>query len=62
MKYLMDDRNDYFDTKFISRLEHQTKILKRLISLNAAQAIAHAKEMPEEKGPKRLILHYQKAV
>lgn len=33
LKYLVDDRNAYFDTKFLSRLEHQTKILKRLISL-----------------------------
>ena len=63
MKYLVDDRNAYFDTKFLSRLEHQTKILKRLISLQAAQAIAEAQEMPQKyKDQQRLVAHYQQAV
>ena len=63
LKYLVDDRNAYFDTKFLSRLEHQTKILKRLISLQAAQAIAEAQEMPQKyKDQQRLVAHYQQAV
>lgn len=62
MRYLKDDGNNYFDTKFLSRLEHQTKFLKQQIGEHAAEAIAIANDLEDEQGPKtRLISHFQKA-
>ena len=65
MEYLVNDRNDFFDKKFISRLEHQTMMLKRLINLQAAQAIAATQEQHRRKGGSaspNMIEKYQKAV
>lgn len=42
LEYLLDDRRDFFDKKFVSRLERQTQILKRLINVQAAEFIANS--------------------
>lgn len=39
MEYLLNDRNDFYDTNFLTRLEHQVKILKRLINLQVAKVM-----------------------
>ena len=33
MEYLVNNRNDFYDTNYLARLEHQVKMLKRLINL-----------------------------
>ena len=63
MEYLCNDNHDFFDRQFLSRLEHQTKILKRLINLQAAQAIASVEaEKNPNASPKRMVAQFQKAV
>ena len=49
MEYLLNDQKDFYDTNFVSRLEHQVKTLKRLISLQVAQ-LSETRVNKESKG------------
>lgn len=36
LQYLVNDKHDFYDRRFLQRVEHQTRVLKRLINLQAA--------------------------
>lgn len=50
VEYLKDNTNDFFDTQFVHRLEHKTRILRRIVNLQAAQAIAAVERQVESDG------------